>query len=502
MISVLAIDQGTTSSRAILFGENGQQLYIAQREIAVHCPREGWVEQDAVELLSATKATIADALRWAADENLNVVAAGMTNQRETTVVWDKQSGQPIYSAIVWQDSRTADTCLSLKSKVSTTLIERTGLLLDPYFSATKIAWILDNVEGAREKAEQGGLLFGTVDTFLLWNLTQGQQHLTDATNASRTLLFDIKANIWSQELLALFEIPRSMLPDVRDSVDDFGSLSLEKLGELGAGLDFENYTNITVKAVLGDQQAALVGQACFDEGDVKSTFGTGAFMLMNTGSKLINSDRGLLSTVAYRVNGVSVYALEGAVFVAGSLVQWLRDGLAIIETASETESLALAVDDNGGVYFVPALVGLGAPYWQPDATGLITGINRGTKKEHIVRAALEAQAFQTRDLISAMESDSGFELSQVRADGGLVANRFFCQALADQLGVKINLPEVTEATAWGAAAMALLGAGYFNSLNDIASSWKSANSFQPVASSERVEREYEQWQKAIKRVLL
>jgi glycerol kinase len=485
--TLLAIDQGTTSSRAILFSARGELLDVAQRELRLHYPRKGWVEQNPEDIWNDTL--------WACNEVLakakNVAAIGITNQRETTVVWDRKTGEALYNAIVWQDRRTADYCAQLKAQGHEEIISaKTGLLLDPYFSATKIAWILDNVEGARARAEAGDLAFGTIDTFLLWRLTGGAVHATDATNASRTMLYDIVQQKWDEELLSLFNIPASLLPEVKDNVADFGKTK--------EGLFSQRYT---IGGMAGDQQAALVGQACFRHGMVKSTYGTGCFALMNIGSDFKPSQHRLLITAAYRLDGKTTYAVEGSIFVAGAAVQWLRDGLELFPDAQHSEALATSVPDNHGVYFVPAFTGLGAPYWRPEAKALITGLSRDTTKAHITRAVLEAQAYQTRDLMAAMEGDSGSKPAVIRADGGLVSNKFICQFLADMLDIPVELPRITEATAWGAACLAGLYAGVFAGLDDIEECWVSERSYTPrMAAPERAEL-YSGWQNAIEMLL-
>lgn len=487
---LLAIDQGTSSSRAILFNANAETLAQHQIPLPLSYPNNGWVEQDAEQIWHDTLRCCQQVLSDA--ELLDAtVAIGITNQRETTVVWHKTSGKPIYNAIVWQDRRTTDDCQRLQVQGHETAVnEKTGLRLDPYFSATKIAWLLDHVEGARKQAEAGELLFGTVDSFLLWHLTGGRVHATDRSNASRTLLLNIHRGEWDDELLDLFGIPRSMLPQVFDNVADFGVTAADIFG-----------CSIPVKAMIGDQQAALVGQACFKKGMVKSTYGTGCFMLMNTGHQAVLSTNRLLTTIAYSLDGEYHYALEGSIFVAGAAVQWLRDGLALFDQASDSEALAQQLDDNQGVYFVPALTGLGAPYWRPDVRGAIVGLGRDTGQAHIARAALEAQAYQTRDLIAAMTSDTGEAQSVIRADGGLIANQFVCQFLADILQTPIDVPAVTEATAWGAASLAGLGAGVFADLDDIAEQWQKQQQFAVHMPSEEADVLYTGWQQAVRSLL-
>lgn len=484
---LLAIDQGTTSSRAILFDTQGAINAVAQKELDLVYPHSGWVEQDANAIWHDTLAMCRDVLASDAAAPGRTRAIGITNQRETTVVWDKASGEPVYNAIVWQDRRTADQCEALRGQgLEATIQRKTGLLLDPYFSATKIAWILDNVEGARARAEAGELLFGTIDTYLLWKLTDGAVHATDATNASRTLLLDIASGSWDDELLAIFNVPRSMLPEVRDNVSDFGSTPQALLG-----------VSLPISAMIGDQQSALVGQACFDAGMIKSTYGTGCFMLMNLGQEQVTSEHRLITTIAYQLDGKITYALEGSIFVAGAAIQWLRDGLQMFANASESEPLATTLSSNEGVYFVPALTGLGAPYWRPDVRGAILGLGRDTTQAHIARAALEAQAYQTRDLVNAMVADVGQSPAVIRADGGLVANQMVCQFLADILQAQIQVPAVAEATAWGAASLAGVGVGVFEDLQDIASAWQADKSYSTVMSSDEADQHYQGWQRAI-----
>ena len=488
---LLAIDQGTTSSRAILFNTQGEIEAVRQQELTLSYPQSGWVEQDPEALWQDTLQMCRDVLQATPTALQDTVAIGITNQRETTVVWDKQSGIPVYNAIVWQDRRTADVCEHLIAQGKEAEVSaKTGLLLDPYFSATKIAWILDNVEGARKRAEAGQLLFGTIDTFLLWRLTEGKVHATDATNASRTLLLNIATVDWDNELLALFNIPRSMLPEVRDNVSDFGIAAASLLG-----------MDLPICAMIGDQQAALVGQACFKKGMIKSTYGTGCFMLMHTGTEQTVSNQRLLTTIGYRLNGETSYALEGSIFVAGAALQWLRDGLSLFEHASESEAMAKSLEGNDGVYFVPALTGLGAPYWQPDIRGAIMGLGRDTSSAHIARAALEAQAYQTRDLVAAMVADIDAMPAVIRADGGLVANTFVCQFLADILQTEIEVPAVTEATAWGAASLAGIGAGVFSGIEDIERVWQKQHDYMPVMAEGEADALYAGWQRAVKSLL-
>ena len=485
---LLAIDQGTTSTRAILFDARGTALATAQREFAQHYPASGWVEHDPEEIWSTTLAVT----RRAIDDATGPIAAiGITNQRETTVVWDRSSGVPIHPAIVWQDRRTAGRCRALREGGHEPVVsERTGLLLDPYFSATKIAWILDHVDGARKRAEAGELAFGTVDTFLVWRLTGGAVHATDATNASRTLLFDIHAQDWDDGLLRLFDVPRAMLPEVRDSAADFGVTAAGVLGH-----------TLPVAGVAGDQHAATIGQACFDPGMLKSTYGTGCFAVMNTGAAALRSRHRLLTTVAYRLEGRPTFALEGSIFAAGTAVQWLRDGLGIIDVAPETEALAAAAPDSGGVYLVPAFTGLGAPHWDPDARGAVFGITRDTGTAHLARAALESVCLQTRDIMVAMEADCGTAINRLRVDGGMVGNAWLMQALADIAGVAVERPRVVETTALGAAYLAGLQAGVYGSVDEIRTTWARDAEFTPRMPGPERERLLRGWASAVQRTL-
>jgi len=485
MSAILSIDQGTTSSRAILFSAAGKILDAEQKELTLHYPHKGWVEQDANDIWKDTLHCCETVIKDAAD----ITAIGITNQRETTIIWDRDTGAPIYNAIVWQDRRTADMCVRLKEAGHEEMLRaKTGLLLDPYFSATKIAWILDNVDGARARAEAGTLAFGTVDCWLLWKLTNGAVHATDITNASRTMLYNITAQEWDEELLALFNIPRSLLPDVKDNAADFGTAHI-------CGHD------IPVTGMAGDQQAALIGQACFKPGMVKSTYGTGCFALMNIGGEFRASQNRLLTTVAYRLSGEITYAIEGSIFVAGAAIQWLRDGLGVINSAPDSEALATSVDDNNGVYFVPAFAGLGAPHWRPDVRAVIAGLSRESTKAHIVRAALEAQAYQTFDLVRAMEEDGQADIQTIRADGGLVANEFMCQFLADIVARPVDIPEISECTALGAAYLAGLQAGLYKDLDDIAGHWKMAQNYQPTMSYTKRSELLNGWESALDMLL-
>jgi len=489
MKTLLAIDQGTTSSRAILFSKDGDILSTRQKELTLHYPQKGWVEQDAEDIWADTL--------WACKEIIeqesaakNIAAIGITNQRETTVLWDRKTGEPLYNAIVWQDRRTADYCEELKSQGhEETVRQKTGLLLDPYFSATKIKWILDHVDGARERAEKGEIAFGTIDSFLLWRLTNGEVHATDVTNASRTMIYNIVDQKWDDDLLKIFDIPKNLLPEVFDNCHNYGQTKI-------AGNEY------IIGGIAGDQQAAMIGQACFEKGMVKSTYGTGCFALMNIGHEFKASDNRLLTTIAYRFDGKITYAMEGAIFVAGAAVQWLRDNLGFFEDAAESELLATSVPDNNEVYFVPAFTGLGAPYWDPKARAAITGLSRESTKAHITRAALEAQAYQTQDLIGAFESDSGYSIDILRVDGGLVSNKFVCQFLADVLDCPIDVPKITETTALGAAYLAGLQAGVYTGLGDITQAWQCNKNYQPQISEEERNKLLQSWSREVKRVMV
>ena len=485
--TLIAIDQGTTSSRAILFSSDGTILQTKQKELTLTYPQKGWVEQDPNEIWNDTKSALDNVAK---NNTQNITAIGITNQRETTIIWDKATGEPIYNAIIWQDRRTADYCATLKEQgLEEKITAKTGLLLDPYFSATKIKWILDNVEGAKTRAEKGELLFGTVDCFLLWKLTNGAVHKTDATNAGRTLIYNIDQGCWDAELLEIFDIPPAMLPQVTDNCHDFGNAHIHG-------------TDIPITAMAGDQHAAMIGQACFEEGMVKSTYGTGCFALMNAGNNFKPSQNKLLTTIAYQLNGKTTYATEGAIFVAGAAIQWLRDNLDFFSDAAESEKLALSVEDNNDVYFIPAFTGLGAPYWNPHARAAITGLSRESTKAHITRAALEAQAFQTHDLIGAFENDTGFDIKKLRIDGGLVNNAFVCQFLADILNCEIDVPQITETTALGAAYLAGLHVGLYKDLDDIARAWKLNKSYAPTMDDKIRQHALTRWVQEIKRVQL
>lgn len=488
---ILALDQGTSSSRAIVFDHEGRICATAQKEFPQHFPKPGWVEHDPKDIWSSEASVIAEAITSMGINGLNIDGIGITNQRETTIVWDAETGEPVYNAIVWQDRRTSEYCDSLKEQNLTGFIrEKTGLIIDAYFSATKIRWILENVPGARARAEAGKLRFGTVDTWLLWNLTRGECHMTDVSNASRTMLFNIHTLKWDEDLMKLFGIPMSMLPEVHSSSEIYGYTKTTIFAH-----------KVPVAGIAGDQQAALFGQMCTTPGSVKNTYGTGCFLLMNSGTKPITSSHNLLTTIAWKIGDTVNYALEGSIFVGGSVVQWLRDGLGIIKSSSEIESLAMTVPDNGGVYFVPALTGLGAPYWDQYAKGTICGLTRGTTAAHIARAALEGIAFETMDIVNAMEHDAGIKLAELKVDGGASRNNLMMQFQADILGTKVIRPKVTETTAMGACYLAGLATGYWNSLDDIKRQWNADKVFEPLAPAEKVLKLKEGWANAIGRTL-
>lgn len=488
---ILAIDQGTTSSRAMVFDSSGQCRALAQQEFRQIYPQDGWVEHDPEEIWQSVLATCRDSLKQADTAGHEVLGIGITNQRESTLVWDRMTGAPVYNCIVWQDRRTADFCRQLKDAgLEEEVSERTGLIIDPYFSGTKLRWILDNVDGARERAERGELAFGTIDCFLLWRLTGGAVHATDATNASRTMLFNIHREQWDDKLLKKLKIPESLLPEVKDSAADFGVTQADLLGR-----------SLPIGGVAGDQQAAAIGQACLKPGMIKSTYGTGCFVLLNTGSQAFRSKNRLLTTVAYRVNGQTSYAVEGSIFVAGAAIQWVRDGLRLIASANETEDLASGLKSNQGVYLVPAFTGLGAPYWDPHARGAIFGLTRNTGIAEVVRAALESVGYQTYDLMDAMQKDTAVGDLTLRVDGGMVANDWFLQFLADLLGVPVERPEVIETTALGAAYLAGLQLGMFSSLEEVGKHWRSDRLFTPQIGAGEREKLLRGWKKAIARVL-
>jgi len=484
---ILSLDQGTTSSRAIVFDKKGQIISMAQKEFTQHFPKPAWVEHDPTEIWSTQAGVAAEAI---ANKNINVeniAAIGITNQRETIVVWDKTTGKPIYNAIVWQDKRTSDYCDQLKNEGKMELFKKkTGLVIDSYFSGTKVKWILDNVDGARAKAEAGDLILGTIDTWLIWNFTKGEQHITDVTNASRTLMFNINTMDWDDELLDILTIPKSMLPEVKQSSEVYGHTK---------STFFE--TQIPISGIAGDQQAALFGQMCTKPGMVKNTYGTGCFMLMNIGDKPIVSENNLLTTVAWKINGKTTYALEGSVFIAGAVVQWLRDSLKIIRNSSDVEALAASVESSDGVYFVPAFAGLGAPHWNQHAKGTMFGLTRGSTDAHIARAALEAIAFQTMDILKAMEADADISVKEMRVDGGATVNNVLMQFQSDVLDTIIVRPKVVETTAMGAAFLAGLAVGYWDNPEEIQDIWQTDKTFEPVEDRTETKANIEGWYRAI-----
>jgi glycerol kinase len=487
---VLALDQGTTSSRAIIFDHEGKVVSTAQKEFTQIYPKAGWVEHDAVEIWETQNGVAKEVLKKSGIKAEEVAAIGITNQRETTVVWDKNTGKPIYNAIVWQCRRTASICDDLKARgLEEYIRENTGLVVDAYFSGTKIKWILDNVEGVREKAERGELLFGNIDTWLIWNLTRGKVHVTDYTNASRTMLYNIKELKWDEKILNELNIPKSMLPEVKPSSAVYGYTD----GDMFGGY------RIPVAGAAGDQQAALFGQACYRPGMAKNTYGTGCFMLMNTGEDMISSKNGLLTTIAWGVDGKVEYALEGSIFIAGAAVQWLRDEMKLINDAADSEYFATKVKDSNGVYLVPAFVGLGAPYWDMYARGTIVGLTRGANRNHIIRATLESIAYQTRDVLEAMQEDSNIKLEGLKVDGGAVANNFLMQFQADILGVPVDRPKITETTALGAAYLAGLAVGFWENKEQIAKKWSIDKTFKNVMNEEKKEKLYSGWKKAVDR---
>ena len=489
---VLAIDQGTTSSRAILFDKNYRNCAVSQQEFTQHYPKSGWVEHDPEDIWQTTLSTCRKVMQQVDAKAVDIASIGITNQRETTVIWDRKSGKPIHRAIVWQDRRTSDRCSELRSAGHEPLVNsKTGLLLDPYFSATKIAWILDHVDGAREAATRSELAFGTIDTFLLWRLSGGTVHATDATNASRTMLYDIYQNCWSDELLALFDVPASLLPDVRDSAADFA--------KTGKSI-FDGV--ISISGIAGDQQAATVGQACFQPGMMKSTYGTGCFALLNTGTSPVPSKNRLLTTIAYQLDGQTSYALEGSIFIAGAAVQWLRDGLQLIESAQQSGDLAAASDEAQDVYLVPAFVGLGAPYWDADCRGAIYGLSRGTGRAELARATLESVCYQTCDLLHAMQLDWGEAGNTIlRVDGGMVASDWTMQRLADTVNAEVDRPKVMETTALGAAWLAGMQSGFYGDRDEFAQSWGLDKRFSPMMDDSTRSRKYAGWKDAVSRTL-
>jgi glycerol kinase len=486
---ILSLDQGTTSSRAILFNKQGEIVHTAQKEFTQYFPKPGWVEHSANEIWGSILAVIASVLSESSVKPDQIEGIGITNQRETTVVWDKETGDPVYNAIVWQSRQTAGICDDLKSKgFNETFRDKTGLLIDAYFSGTKVKWILDNVEGAREKAEDGKLLFGTIDTWLIWKMSGGTAHVTDYSNASRTLMYNIHDLKWDEELLDILDVPASMLPEVRPSSEVYGkTVAYHFFGR-----------EIPIAGAAGDQQAALFGQACYEKGMAKNTYGTGCFMLMNTGEKAVKSDNGLLTTLAWGIDGKVEYALEGSIFVAGSAIQWLRDGLRMLKDAKDSQGYAEKVDSTDGVYVVPAFVGLGTPYWDSDVRGAVFGLTRGTSKEHFVRATLESLAYQTKDVLTAMEADSGISLKKLRVDGGAVKNDFLMQFQSDLLSVPVERPVVNETTALGAAYLAGLAVGFWKNRDEISKQWNKDKQFEPEMAAETQEELYNGWKKAVK----
>jgi glycerol kinase len=482
---VMSLDQGTTSCRAILFDKDGKIFSVAQKEFTQIYPNAGWVEHNATEIWETQKEVMLEVISKAYVDPEEIAAIGITNQRETTVVWDKNTGKPVYNAIVWQSRQTAGICEELKKAGYEDYVRRnTGLVVDAYFSGTKVKWILDNVDGAKEKAEAGDLLFGTMDTWLIWNLTNGASHVTDYSNASRTLMYNIVDLKWDEKLLEALNVPASMLPEVKPSSEVYGNTTI-----LGP--------NIPISGAAGDQQAALFGQACFEKGTAKNTYGTGCFMLMNTGDELVHSKNGLLTTIAWGVDGKVEYALEGSIFIAGAAIQWIRDELKLIDDAKDSEYFATQVKDSNGVYVVPAFAGLGAPYWDMYARGTIVGLTRGANRNHIIRATLESLAFQTRDVLDAMQADSGITLAALKVDGGAVANNFLMQFQADILSAPVDRPEVIETTALGAAYLAGLAVGFWDSKQSVVDGWNLDRKFEPVLEKREADKLYAGWQKAV-----
>ena len=489
---ILSLDQGTTSSRAIIFDSNGTPIAKAQQEFEQIFPEPGLVEHDAMSIWRTQLEVARQAIEKAGLKGADIAGIGITNQRETAVIWDRKTGEPIGNAIVWQDRRTAEYCQELeKSGHASRIQETTGLVIDAYFSGSKVRWMLDNIEGARERAEAGELAFGTIDTWLIWNLSGGSLHITDATNASRTMLCDINTVDWSDEMLELLDVSRSLLPEIRNSSEVYGESEAELFG-----------TAIPIAGIAGDQQAALFGQACHSAGMAKNTYGTGSFILMNTGTERVESQNRLLTTIAWQINGVTEYALEGSIFIAGAVVQWLRDQLGIIKSAEEVEALAAEVEDNGGVYFVPAFTGLGAPHWDGFARGTITGLTRGANKHHIARAALEGIAFQTHDVLEAMSNDSGIDLTELRVDGGASMNALLMQIQADLLGVPVIRAHIAETTALGAAYLAGLAVGVWKSKKEIEDNWAVDARFEPSDEKDAIQARVAEWHKAVERTLL
>ena len=488
---ILALDQGTTSSRAIVFDHSGKICSVAQKEFTQHFPKPGWVEHDPNEIWSSEAAVIAEAISAIDINGLDIAAIGITNQRETTIVWDIDTEEPIYNAIVWQDRRTAEYCDKLKAQGLVDKVrEKTGLIIDAYFSGTKIKWILDNVPGARERAEKGKLRFGNVDSWLVWRLTRGEVHCTDVTNASRTMLFNINTLQWDDDLLKLLDIPRSMMPEVKSSSEVYGHTKTTIFAH-----------EVPIAGIAGDQQSALFGQMCLTPGSIKNTYGTGCFVMLNIGDKPLLSKNNLLTTVAWKIGDEVKYALEGSIYVGGSVVQWLRDGLGFIKSSSEVEELASSVPDSGGVYFVPALTGLAAPYWDQYARGTIVGITRGTTRAHIARAALDGIAFQTYDIAQAMARDLGAPLTELKVDGGASRNNLLMQFQSNLLGIPVVRPKITETTALGAAYLAGLAVGFWKNIDEIKSQWQVERTFNPVPENEEIENAKKGWQDAIQRAL-
>ena len=487
---IISIDQGTTSSRVILFNTKGKIEFVSQYEFKQYFPKNGWVEHNPNEIWSTTLKALKNVINKANKIRGHIISIGITNQRETTILWNKKTGKPIYNAIVWQDRRTQEYCKKLKNKkYENDFRKKTGLFIDPYFSATKVRWILDNVKESKKLLKSNNLLFGTVDTFLIWKLTKGKQHLTEATNASRTMLFNINNNKWDHEILKKLNIPKSILPEVKNSADDFGKTDKKIIGK-----------EIPISAVLGDQQAAAVGQTCFDKGSIKSTYGTGAFVIMNTGSKKINSKNKLLTTICYRLNNKTTYALEGSIFIAGAGIQWLRDKMKLIKKAPETEKIARSSNINDGIFVVPAFSGMGAPYWRPDARGLITGLTRDSNWQSLVRATVESVAYQSYDLFNAMNKD-GLKPRIVKIDGGMVANNWFSQFLSDTINLKVIRPKVLETTALGVALFAGYQVGEFKSLNQIKNIWQKDKAFSPKIKNSLRNQLLQGWKLAIRKTL-
>lgn len=488
---IMALDQGTTSSRCIIFDKSGSVISKAQKEFKQIYPKAGWIEHDPIEIWATQFGVAVEALVMANLQASDIAAIGITNQRETTVVWDKRTGIPVHNAIVWQCRRTSEICEELrKLGFEGKIKEKTGLILDPYFSGTKIKWILDNVPNAREEAKKGNLIFGNIDTWLVWNLTKGQIHVTDYSNAARTMLYNIHTLEWDEEILRALNIPKEMLPEVKPSSEVYGHTSKVLFGE-----------EIPISGIAGDQQAALFGQTCFKEGEAKNTYGTGCFMLMNTGSKAVNSKHGLLTTIAWGVDNKIEYALEGSIFVGGASIQWLRDELRMLKNASESERYALEVEDTNGVYVVPAFTGLGAPYWDPYARGTVMGLTRGTKKEHFIRATLESIAYQTNDVLKAMQEDSGISLVQLNVDGGASSNNFLMQFQSDILGVRVDRPQVVETTALGAAYLAGLAVGYWKDKEEISQNRSIEKQFRPAMDEDKRAKLLKGWHRALKRAM-